>query len=140
MNDATNSQVIDEIKKNLADIKQNVIQNPKNLEPVITELTSILNKFDTDTSNDNSGKRPLFQIDIDSVEWIQKIRDISGISDLKIRQIRYKSEELSKKLSIPLPNSTKNHQEPLLYWYQINWEILEPHLKNWNTENDIQNS
>ena len=134
--DAFNNPLLDEIKKNLEEIKEKVIQNPKNLEPVITELTMILNKFDPNTAGADSQKRPYFQIEIDSAEWINKIRATSGIKELGIRQIRYKSEELSKKLAIPLPNSTKHHQEPLLYWYQTNWEDLEPHIRNWNSKND----
>lgn len=139
MNDPQNNQLLDEILKNLQEIKENVIQYPKNLEPVITELTSILNKFDPDCVNNKIPKRPLFKIEIDSQEWIQKIRDVSNNQELGIRQIRYKSEELSKRLLIPLPNSTKNHQEPLLYWYQTNWAELEPHLRNWNSETDASN-
>lgn len=139
MNEQLNNPTLDNIQKHLKEIKDNVLQNPKNLEPVITELTSILNKFDPTCINDSSRKRPLFKIEIDSQAWIQKIRDVSNNQDLGIRQIRYKSEELSKKLLIPLPNSTKNHQEPLLYWYKTNWTVLEPHLINWNTENDTYN-
>lgn len=126
--EASNNQLLEEIKNNLAEIREKVVQNPKNLEPVITELTMILNKFDP-----NNQKRPFFQKEIDSQEWINKIREISGIKNLGIIQIRYKSEELSKKLSIPLPNSTKHHQDPLLYWYQTNWEELEPYISNWNS-------
>ena len=120
----------------LSQIRQNVIDNPNNLEPVITELNSILNKYDPEILQDKSKQLPLYQSNFNADFWLDKIAKTSN-KKLKIPQIRFKADKLSKDLKIPLPNSTRKHKEPLLLWYQINWDKLEKHVQNWKDEENI---
>ena len=77
----------------LNQIRQNVIENPKNLEPVITELNSILNKYDPEIIQDKSKQLPLFPPDFDADFWLEKIAKTSN-KKLKIPQIRFKADTI----------------------------------------------
>jgi hypothetical protein len=69
-------------------------------------------------------------------DWVLKhIHELSQCPNLKITPIRFKADQLSKGKRIPLPNSTRKHKEPLLQWYEINWELLADDIRGWKGQN-----
>ncbi|OHT00764.1 hypothetical protein TRFO_32450 [Tritrichomonas foetus] len=131
--DYSMSTEITTISNLLNRIRTNVENNPKNLEPVITELNSILNKYDPEYQDKNRSL-PLVPSNFDPDAVYEKICRTSEKQSLKIPFIRFKADEFSKSFRIPLPNYTRKHREPLLQWYNINWDILEPSIRLWRDE------
>jgi hypothetical protein len=106
-------------------IEQSIRDNPTNLEPVITEFHSLLNKWYSQIQGkDQGGHYKLTKDGFDCERVLKQIRELAQRKDLKIPQIRFKADQLSKSKRIPLPNSTRKHKEPLLQWFEINWAIL----------------
>lgn len=128
MNDVEDLQ----IKATLDHIKKYATTCPANLECVITELNSICNKFDPDIVEGRKEPLPLvspkFAPKID--ETYQRIRTIVG-EDIKIPELRFQADDLSRMKKIPLPSSTRKHKEPLLQWFDVHWDVIEPFLYDW---------
>lgn len=123
MNDA------EKVQQFLSQIKNHLVQKPSDTEVVITELNSIINKYDEEINKQLKPKLPLidpaFKAQVKAMK--EKIYNVIGIK-LKIPDLRYEASKLSKEIGIPLPNSTKKNNEALLQWFNSNWEQLEPYL------------
>ena len=121
-----------QIKNTLEKIKKYAHQHPENAESVITELNSICNKFDPDIIENRRDPYPLvapeFMQKMD--ETLQKIKRIVG-DDVKVPDLRFRADELSREHNIPLPGSTRKHKESLLQWFDAHWEQAEPLLVKW---------
>jgi hypothetical protein len=123
------------IEECLHRIEQCVGENRNYLEPVITELHSLLNKWDRRVSD---GPRPAYKLvreGFDPDRVLKQIRELAERPNLKIPQIRFKADQLSKAKRIPLPNSTRKHKEPLLQWYEMNWELVADDIQGWKDQN-----
>jgi hypothetical protein len=112
-------------------LEQNIHDHPNNLEPIITELHSILNKWDPRVKQ-KAHPWPLVHDAFPADEVLKRIRDTADLQTLKIPQIRFKADQLSKTKRIPLPNSTRKHKDPLLQWFSIHWAALVDDIKTWN--------
>jgi hypothetical protein len=117
----------------LANIKEHVKRNPKNLEPVITELHAILNAYDPDIRANKIRGYRLVKDGFDADHVLKNIHELSK-SSLTIPQIRFKADELSRTKQIPLPNSTRNHKEPLMQWFHIYWDELASEIEQWQDQ------
>ena len=121
-----------QLKSVLERIRKYTTQHPENMEAVITELNSICNKFDPDVIENRRDPYPLvspqFLPKID--ETFQKIKSIIG-DDIKVPDLRFRADEISREENIPLPGSTRKHKEALLQWFDAHWEKAEPLLIKW---------
>jgi hypothetical protein len=78
-------------------IEQSIRGNPANLEPVITEFHSLLNKcYPQIQGKDQGGQYKLTKEGFDSERVLKEIRELAQRKDLKIPQIRFKAEQLSR--------------------------------------------
>jgi hypothetical protein len=115
-------------------IEHAISENRDNMEPVITEFHYLLNKWDPRVA---SGTRQPYKLVKDGFEpdrVLKQIRDVSQCPTLKIPQIRFKADQLSKAKRIPLPNSTRKHKDPLLQWFAINWKALAEDIQSWKDQ------
>jgi hypothetical protein len=122
------------IEECLNRIEHAISENPDNLEPVITEFHYLLNKWDPRIL---SGARQQYKLVKDGFEpdrVLKQIREVSQCPTLKIPQIRFKADQLSKAKRIPLPNSTRKHKDPLLQWFEINWNAFVEDLQSWKDQ------
>ena len=106
-------------------------ERPDTYELIITELHHILNKYDPDIRDKKVPSYRLVKDDFDADEMLKKIRTTANWPNLKIPEIRFKADELSRRKQIPLPKSTRKHKEPLLQWFKIHWEELESDVRGW---------
>lgn len=127
------------IQQMFAKIDELVTECPTNIEPVITEFHYLLNKYDEAVLKHTRVPYNLVRDEFDADKMLRQIRDTSGLPDLKIPNIRFKADALSKEKQIPLPNSTRKHKEPLLQWFKIHWEEIKRDVEQWKnqTRNDM---
>lgn len=112
----------------LRKIEAKVDERPSNLECVITELNSLINEFDPNRKKDN--KLPLYPNEFQYKDMLNTICKKAN-QKLSILQLRFKADQLSKKYGIPFPTCTRKHQETMLLWYRVNWDILENEVASW---------
>jgi hypothetical protein len=112
-------------------LEQNIRDNPGNLEPILTELHSILNKWDPRVKA-KTHIWPLVQESFQPDDVLKRIRDTADLPTLKIPQIRFKADELSHTKRIPLPSCTRKHKDPLLQWFDIHWAVFVDDIRTWN--------
>jgi hypothetical protein len=127
------------VEECLRRIEEAIQENRKNLEPVITEFHCLLNKWDPQIK---AGQRAPYKLVKDGFECdavLKRIREVSQCPTLKIPQIRFKADQLSKSKRIALPNSTRKHKEPMLQWFDIHWETLYDDIQGWKNQ-QIPNS
>jgi hypothetical protein len=117
------------ISECLVRIHEAVDSHPIYCETAITELHSLLNKLTL--PGESRRLYPLVRDGFVADDMLKKIRDTANLPLLKVPQIRYKADELAKAKNIPLPNSTRKHKEPLLQWFQTNWNELEADVRIW---------
>jgi hypothetical protein len=113
----------------LDQIEDFVRLDPRNLEPVITELHTLINNNDPDITE----LYPLVKDGFEADRILKNIRELSQRA-LTVPQIRFKADELSRKKRIPLPNSTRKHKEPLMQWFKIHWRDLVADIEKWKEE------
>jgi hypothetical protein len=117
----------------ISKIEDSLIQHPEMLEIAMTELNSILNKFDP-AVKDKKVSYPLVPSGFNPDDVQKQIRDLSRLDNLKVTDIRFKADQLAKAKRIPLPKATMNHKEPLLQWYKIHWNELVDDIRHWKEE------
>jgi len=123
------------IKSAITIINDHVSHYPKDKFTIVTELLSICNKFDPDIQSKK--KNPYLLVDSKFADEcdniLNKIKKIVG-EDIRIPELRYHADDLSKTYKIPLSNSTRKHKETLLKWFDIHWDTLEPSIREWKTK------
>ena len=111
-------------------ITNHLASNPADAEIVITELNALVNKFDKDIKKGKKQPLPLinpeFKPRVKAVR--EKIWDMIG-QKMKIPDLRFEADRLSREAAIPLPNSTRKNNEALMQWFDSNWAQLSPKLK-----------
>lgn len=106
-------------------------EKPDIYELALTELHYVLNKFDPDIHEKKKPSYRLVKDDFDPEETLKRIRTAADSPNLKIPEIRFKADQLSRLKQIPLPKSTRKHKEPLLQWFHIHWAELEAEVRDW---------
>lgn len=119
------------IQSCLAQLDAIVAEKPDTYELVLTELHHILNKYDPDIRDKKMPSYRLVKDDFDADEMLRRIRTVANWPNLKVPEIRFKADELSRRKQIPLPKATRKHKAPLLQWFKIHWEELEPEVRGW---------
>lgn len=121
---------IGQIEHLLNQVKKHVIDNPQDLEVVMTELHAIINKCDPEIKQGASVPYSLVNNEFKpQVKMIkEKIFNVIG-RQMKIPDLRFEADHLSHELQIPLPNSTRKNNEALMQWFDTYWGRLEPRLK-----------
>ena len=127
------------LRSTLEHIKKHALQHPENAETIITELNSICNKFDPDIIENRKDPLPLIssEFNLRMDETLQKIKAIVG-DDVKVPDLRFCADDLSRDENIPLPSSTRKHKESLLQWFDAHWEYAEPMLIKWKKNKRIK--
>ena len=117
----------------IASIRKRAMEHPEDVETIITELNSICNKLDPDVISHKKEPYPLISPEFATrmEDTMYKIRTIVG-DDLKIPDLRFRADDLSRTLGIPLPSSTRKHKESLLQWFDTHWTVVEPMLYEWS--------
>jgi hypothetical protein len=115
-------------------IERQVQKCPDNLETVITELHSLLNKYDPTIAAGQRSEYKLVRYGFNADEVLRSIRELAKAPNLKVTQIRFKADELSRQKRIPLPNSTRKHKNALLQWFQIHWRELAVDIAEWRAD------
>jgi hypothetical protein len=111
-------------------IENAILEHPETIEIVITELNTLLQKFDP-AAKGRPAAYPLVPVSFDSGEILERIRAVSRQPKLKITDIRFKADQLAKLRKIALPKATMNHKDPLLQWYKIHWDTLADDIRGW---------
>ena len=118
-----------------AQIVSHVSANPADLEIVVTELNALTNKYDKDIKEGR--KSPLPLINPDFKPRVRSVRErvwsLLG-QRMKVPDLRFKADKLSREASIPLPNSTRKNNEALMQWFDSNWAQLAPKLTEMRKE------
>jgi hypothetical protein len=118
------------IVRELTRIEDATLQHPETVEIAITELHTLLRKFDP-VAKATPAQYPLVAAGFDPDAVLQQIREISKQPTLKITQIRFKADELAKLKKIGLPKGTMHHRDSLLQWYKIHWDALVDGIREW---------
>ena len=117
----------------LAQIKNHAASNTADCEIIITELNALINKYDRDIKSGKKQPFPLinpeFKPRVKTVR--EKIWELIG-QKMKIPDLRFEADRLSRESAIPLPNSTRKNNEALMQWFDSNWTLLAPKLKEMN--------
>lgn len=131
MNDEMGSEDF-QIKLALDKILRHALAHPENAECIISELNAISNKFDPDIIEGRKEALPRvsqkFAPRVDEV--LNKVKSIVG-DEVKVPDLRFQADRISKEKLIPLPNSTRKHKDSLLQWFDCHWDIVEPMLVEW---------
>lgn len=113
----------------LNQILEQARQHPTYANTILTDLHSIINKFDPDIL---SGKEPALPLVHPSFKpKVKQIKEkiYSIISaKIKIPELRFEADRIAQDLGIPLPNSTRKNNEALMQWFDSNWGAVEPKL------------
>lgn len=111
-------------------ITTHLASNPADGEIIITEFNALINKFDPDMKSGKKQPLPLinpeFKPRVKTVR--EKIWDLIG-QKMKIPDLRFEADRLSREAAIPLPNSTRKNNEALMQWFDSNWSQLSSRLK-----------
>ena len=114
----------------LAKILEHVTKNPIDEEVIVTELNSLINKFDPEIRSGACQPLPLvspeFKPNVKNVR--EKIWTVLG-RKMKIPDLRYEADRLSRELGILLPNSTRKNNEALMHWFETHWTLIAPRLR-----------
>ena len=113
----------------LSEIKKYASENPNYVNTIITELHSIVNKYDPDIKTGKKEALPL--VDPSFKPKVKQIKEniFQKIGyKIKIPDLRFEAIQISHKVGIPLPNATRKNNEALMQWFESNWEVLEPNL------------
>ena len=122
-----NDLSIDEL---LQQIQEQAKQHPNYINTIITDLHSIINKFDPEIQNGK--KEPLPLIDPAFKSKVKLVKEkIYTILEKKIKipDLRFEADRIAQEINIPLPNSTRKNNEALMQWFDSYWELIEPKLK-----------
>ena len=114
-----------------AKILEHLAKHPVDEEAVLTELNSLINKYDPDIKSGVVQPLPLvspeFKPNVKNVR--EKIWALLG-RKMKIPDLRYEADKLSRELGILLPNSTRKNNEALMQWFDLHWSVIAPRLRN----------
>jgi hypothetical protein len=114
-------------------IENSIMQRPEILEIAMTELNSLLNKYDP-AVKDKKTTYPLVPAGFNADDVQKQIRDVSGMDNLKVTDIRFRADQLAKAKRLPLPKATMNHKEPLLQWFKIHWNDVVDDIRHWKDQ------
>ena len=53
-----------------------------------------------------------------------------NIRKIKIPDLRFEADRIAQEINIPLPNSTRKNNEALMQWFDSNWDLIEPKLRD----------
>lgn len=110
----------------MSKIKQIANVHPTYQNVILTDLYSILNKFDP-----RCAQNPFPLVPADAKIKGKNVKDkiFQSIGKaVKIPSLRFEADKLSQELGIPLPNSTRKHNEALMQWFDDHWDIIQPRL------------
>ena len=101
-------------------------QQPIHCSVILTDLNSLINKFDENVRKDKKNSYPLVRRDFTNAKAQAVKENINNFfhKNMKVPELRAQAEELRKIHKLLLPNSTKTHDKPLLQWFYDNWDII----------------
>lgn len=114
----------------LNQIAEQAQQHPNYVNTILTDLHSIINKFDPEIKNGKQPPLPLISPAFKPKVKIIKERIHSILeTKIKIPELRFEADRIAQELNLPLPNSTRKNNEALMQWFDSNWDLIEPKLQ-----------
>lgn len=120
-------------------IQEQAKLHPNYINTIITDLHSIINKFDPEIQSGKKDALPLIDPSFKSKVKLVKERIFTVLEKkIKIPDLRFEADRIAQEINIPLPNSTRKNNEALMQWFDSNWDLIEPKLRELKGKSDIK--